>query len=261
MPHAQRRKVPIAGRPATSSVDTQEVEKFSRLAEQWWDPNGKLGPLHRLNPIRLAFIRTQALGHFGRAESEISPFHGLSLLDIGCGGGLLAEPMARLGFAVTGADPSEANLRAAALHAEQQEIPIHYVCRPAEDLADEGCTFDVVLSMEVIEHVTDLGAFLCACAALVKPGGLLLVATINKTFKSFALAKIGAEYVLSWVPRGTHDWSKFVTPAQLKASLARNNLRVVAVQGVAFDPLAWDWRLSRDTDVNYMVVASKPGAK
>ncbi len=247
--------------PTGASVDAQEVEKFSRMAEEWWNPNGRLAPLHRLNPVRLAFIRTQALAHFGLAQRDISPFDGLALLDIGCGGGLLTEPMARLGFAVTGADPSETNLQAAELHARQQGLIIHYRCRTAEALAEEGCAFDVVLNMEVIEHVADLNSFLGACAASVKPGGLMIVATINKTLKSLALAKIGAEYVLAWVPRGTHDWGRFVTPARLKATLMRTGLRIRAIQGVTFDPLAWDWRLSDDVDVNYMVVAVKPSAK
>jgi 2-polyprenyl-6-hydroxyphenyl methylase/3-demethylubiquinone-9 3-methyltransferase len=244
--------------PTSASIDTQEVEKFSRLADEWWNPNGRLAPLHRLNPVRLAFIRAQAVVHFGLTQGDISPFHGLSLLDIGCGGGLLTEPMARLGFTATGVDPSETNVRAAELHAQQQGLAIDYRCRSAEALAEEGCGFDVVLNMEVLEHVADLGGFLETCAALVKPGGLMIVGTINKTLKSLALAKIGAEYILSWVPRGTHDWGRFVTPARLRASFARNGLRVGPMQGVTFDPLAWGWRLSRDVDVNYMIVAARP---
>jgi 2-polyprenyl-6-hydroxyphenyl methylase/3-demethylubiquinone-9 3-methyltransferase len=247
--------------PTAASVDAQEVAKFSRLAEEWWNPNGRLAPLHRLNPVRLAFVRAQGIAHFRLAQRDISPFDGLSLLDIGCGGGLLTEPMARLGFAVTGADPSETNLQAAELHSEQQGLSIDYRCRTAEALAEEGCAFDVVLSMEVLEHVADLGSFLEACAALVKPGGLMIVATINKTLKSLALAKIGAEYVLSWIPRGTHDWGRFVTPARLRAALMRHGLRIGEIRGVTFDPLAWDWRLSGDVNVNYMVVAAKPRTK
>jgi 2-polyprenyl-6-hydroxyphenyl methylase / 3-demethylubiquinone-9 3-methyltransferase len=258
MPHAQRR---MASAPPSSSIDAQEIEKFSRLAQEWWRPNGRLAPLHRLNPVRLGFIRKEALAHFGRAERDISPFRGLSLLDVGCGGGLITEPMARMGFAVTGADPSATNVQAAQLHARQQGLTIRYRCQTAEALAEEGDTFDVVLCMEVLEHVADLDGFLQACAALVRPEGLMIVATINKTLKSLALGKIGAEYILSWIPRGTHDWSKFVTPSRLKACLVRDGLRVAVARGITFEPLAWDWRLSDDVDVNYMVVAAKPGAK
>lgn len=250
----------LSSHPMSASVDPDEVEKFSSLAEQWWDPNGNLAPLHRLNPVRLAFIRAQAVAHFGLAQEQISPFQSLSLLDVGCGGGLLAEPMARLGFTVTGADPSPTNVSAAELHAQQHGLAIHYRCSTAETLAEEGCSFDVVLSMEVLEHVADPSSFVEACATLVKPGGMTILATINKTLKSLALAKFAAEYVLAWVPRGTHDWSRFVTPNQLRASLSRNGLHPGAVQGVAFDPLTWDWRLSSDADVNYMLAATKPNS-
>ena len=239
----------------SASIDPVEVAKFSALAAQWWDPAGKFAPLHKFNPVRLAFIRAQAAAHFGRDPRALRPFDGLSLLDIGCGGGLLSEPMARLGFAVTGADASEKNIGTARAHAVQSGLDIDYRATAAEVLRDQGLSFDVVLNMEVVEHVADVPGYLAACAALVKPGGLTFVATLNKTLKSLALAKIGAEYVLNWLPRGTHDWNRFLPPAELKTSLQESGLTVLKTQGVSFDPLAWDWRLSDDVDVNYMVVA------
>jgi 2-polyprenyl-6-hydroxyphenyl methylase/3-demethylubiquinone-9 3-methyltransferase len=245
------------GEAARSSVDPAEVEKFARMAADWWDPNGKFRPLHLFNPVRLRFIRETALDHFRRDPKELAPFHGLSLLDIGCGGGLLSEPMARMGFSVLGADASERNVRTAAAHVPPSGLDIAYRVATAEELAAEGCSFDVVLNMEVVEHVADLGVFLRSCVALVKPGGFMLVATLNRTFKSLMLAKIGAEYVLHWLPRGTHDWERFVRPADLERMLEESGLRVCRIQGVALDPLRWEWRLSSDTDVNYMVVAAK----
>ena len=241
----------------TSTIDPAEVAKFSAIAAQWWDPTGKFAPLHKFNPVRLGFIREQAAAHFGRDARSLKPFEGLSLLDIRCGGGLLSEPMARLGFAVTGADASERNIGTARAHAAQSGLEIDYRATTAEALVDEGRAFDVVLNMEVVEHVADVGAYLAACTALVKPGGMTLVATMNKTLKSLALAKIGAEYVLGWLPRGTHDWNRFIPPAQLKASLEQNGLTILKTQGVSFNPLAWDWKLSNDVDVNYMVVAKR----
>ena len=260
MPRAQRRLTPDAPIRARDSVDPAEVAKFSALAEEWWDPTGKFAPLHKFNPVRLGFIRDTAAAHFGRQRAALRPFEGLSLLDIGCGGGLLSEPMSRMGFAVTGVDASERNVKIASLHAKEADLAIDYRATTAEALAASGSTYDVVLNMEVVEHVADLDFYLESCAALVRPGGLTFVATINKTLKALALAKIGAEYVLGWLPRGTHDWNKFVAPSQLRALLARTGLSVMKTQGVAFDPLAWDWRLSRDTDVNYLVVAARPNS-
>ncbi len=242
---------------AHPSVDPQEVAKFAAMAEEWWDPTGKFAPLHKFNPVRLGFIRDTVSKHFGRDARSLHPFEGLSLLDIGCGGGLLSEPMARLGFTVTGADASDRNIRIASGHAEKSGVGIDYRCTTAEALAESGDAFDVVLNMEVIEHVADLKSYLQACAALVKPGGLMFVATLNKTLKALALAKFGAEYVLGWLPRGTHDWNRFVEPKRLQAMLRDAGLNVLKTQGVRFDPLGWDWRLSADTDVNYVVVAER----
>ncbi len=239
------------------SIDPDEVAKFSALAERWWDPAGEFAPLHKFNPVRLKFIHDFAAAHFDREARSLRPFKGLSLLDIGCGGGLLSEPMARLGFAVTGADASERNVGTATAHAAESGLDIAYHAVTAEMLASEGASFDVVLNMEVVEHVADLKAYLAACARLVRPGGIMVVATLNKTLKSLALAKIGAEYVLGWVPRGTHDWNRFIAPTALHRLLKQTGLKVLKTQGVSFDPIAWDWRLSHDTDVNYMVVAGK----
>jgi len=240
-----------------TSIDPREVAKFSAIAAEWWDPAGKFAPLHKFNPVRLAFIRGEAAAHLGRDPRALHPFEGLSLLDIGCGGGLLSEPMARLGFAVTGADASDRNIATASAHARQSGLQIDYRATSAEALATQGRSFDVVLNMEVVEHVADVPAYLAACTALVKPGGLTFVATLNKTLKSLALAKIGAEYVLNWLPRGTHDWNRFIPPDVLKGALEESGLTILKTQGVSFDPLAWDWKLSHDVDVNYMVVAKR----
>ena len=242
---------------AASSVDPAEVAKFANLAAEWWDPNGKFRPLHRFNPVRLAFIRNTATEHWKRDARGIKPFGGLTLLDIGCGGGLLAEPLARMGFDVLGVDAADENIRIAAAHAAGSGLKLRYRAAAAETLAQEGLNFDFVIAMEVAEHVADVGAFVGACAKLVSPGGLLIVATINRTLKSLALAKIGAEYVLRWLPAGTHDWNRFITPAELQHDLEAAGLDVENIQGVRFDPLRWDWQLARDTDVNYMIVAGR----
>jgi 2-polyprenyl-6-hydroxyphenyl methylase/3-demethylubiquinone-9 3-methyltransferase len=246
--------------PATtpaSSVDERELAKFSALADEWWDPTGKFAPLHKFNPVRLAFIRSFASGHFGRSSEVVRCFEDISLLDVGCGGGLLCEPMARLGFAVTGIDPSERSIGVARSHARSDSLAIDYVCSSVEETADRGLKFDVVLNMEVVEHVADLRSHLRSCAALVKPGGLIFIATINKTLKSLALAKVAAEYLLGWLPVGTHDWNRFVDPKTLRRTLEESGLNPLMTQGVVFDPPTWDWRLSTDVGVNYMVVAGR----
>ncbi len=224
-----------------STIDPAEVAKFAGWAAEWWDPAGKFAPLHKFNPVRLGFIRAETAAHFGRGARSLRPFEGLSLLDIGCGGGLLSEPMARLGFAVTGADASDRNIATARAHAAQSGLAIDYRAATAEALVAEDHSFDVVLNMEVVEHVADVAAYLKACTALVKPGGLTVVATLNKTLKSLALAKIGAEYVLNWLPRGTHDWNRFIPPAELQKSLEESGLTILKTQGVSFDLLNWDW--------------------
>ena len=244
---------------AGPSVDPEDVERFSRIAAEWWDPNGKFAPLHRFNPVRLAFIREQALARFGRDARARAPFAGLKLLDIGCGGGLLSEPMSRLGFAVTGVDASERNIAVAGAHAGQVGVQVDYRCATAEALAAEGATFDVVLNMEVIEHVVDPGEYLRTCARLLAPGGLMIVASLNRTLKSLALAKVGAEYVLRWLPAGTHDWRKFLHPEEIRGYLDGEPVEVQGPFGVAFNPLTGQWARSGDVDVNYMMTVTRAG--
>jgi 2-polyprenyl-6-hydroxyphenyl methylase/3-demethylubiquinone-9 3-methyltransferase len=245
----------------TSSIDPAEVERFSRIAAEWWDPKGKFAPLHRFNPVRLAFIRDQALHRFQRDAAARRPFEGLRLLDIGCGGGLLAEPMRRLGFEVVAVDASARNIGTASAHAAEQGLDIDYRCSTAEDLLAAGePAFDLILNMEVIEHVADPGAYLRSCAQLLKPGGLMIVATLNRTLKAFALAKVGAEYVLRWLPVGTHDWSKFLTPEELRGFLSTEPVVVDGPYGVVFEPLSGRWKQSHDTDVNYMMTVVRAAA-
>jgi 2-polyprenyl-6-hydroxyphenyl methylase / 3-demethylubiquinone-9 3-methyltransferase len=241
-----------------TTINDDEIAKFSAMAEEWWNPNGKFRPLHKFNPVRLGYIRAEVLRHFGRDGAPMRPFEGLRFLDIGCGGGLLSEPMARLGATVVGADAAERNIRIAELHAEQSGLEIDYRATTAEALAEAGETFDVVLNMEVVEHVDNVALYMKSCADLVAPGGLLFTATINRTFRALALAKIGAEYVLGWLPKGTHDWSRFLAPEEIGALVERNGLRVTDKTGVVYHPLADEWRQSRDMAVNYMVLAAKP---
>jgi 2-polyprenyl-6-hydroxyphenyl methylase / 3-demethylubiquinone-9 3-methyltransferase len=242
-----------------TSVDAAEVARFSAIAAEWWDPRGKFRPLHRFNPTRLAFVRDTALHRFKRDPRSSRPFEGLRLLDIGCGGGLLSEPMTRLGFAVTGVDASPDNIATARVHAAEQGLAIDYRADTAEALlaAGEG-PFDVVLNMEVIEHVADPGAYLRATSRLIAPGGLMVVATLNRTLKALALAKIGAEYVLRWLPAGMHDWRKFLRPEELRAFLANEPVRVQGPVGVVYTPVLDRWSLSGDADVNYMMVVTRP---
>jgi 2-polyprenyl-6-hydroxyphenyl methylase/3-demethylubiquinone-9 3-methyltransferase len=244
-------------RSAATSVDDAEVERFSRHAAVWWDPRGPMAALHKFNPVRLAYIRDQATTRFRGDPKKLDCLKGLRILDIGCGGGILAEPLARLGADVVGADPSDGNIAAAKAHAAATGVTVDYRCTTAEALSAAGERFDAVLAMEVVEHVADVGLFVETCAAMVKPGGLMFAATINRTLKSFALAIVGAEYVLRWLPRGTHQWDKFVTPNELEIALEQNGLRVTAEKGVIYNLLADRWQLSSDLDVNYMVVAEK----
>jgi 2-polyprenyl-6-hydroxyphenyl methylase / 3-demethylubiquinone-9 3-methyltransferase len=241
-----------------ATVDQAEVARFARLAAEWWDPHGRMGMLHRFNPVRLAFIKAAACGHFDRDERRLDALAGLRILDIGCGGGILCEPLTRLGAAVVGADPALSNIKAAKLHAAEQELAIDYRATTVEALAGAGERFDVVLAMEVVEHVADLALFVRLCAEMVTSGGLMVVATINRTLKSFALAIVGAEYVLRWLPRGTHQWSKFVTPEELIDALERHGMMLLDETGVIYDLISDRWRLSSDMDVNYMVTAEKP---
>ena len=246
---------------ARSSIDPAEVERFSRIAAEWWDPRGKFAPLHKFNPVRLAFIRDQALYRFRRDASARRPFEGLRLLDIGCGGGLLSEPMTRLGFEVTGVDASERNIGTASAHAAEQGLSIDYRASTAEALVAAGePLFDVILNMEVIEHVADPGEYLRSCANLLKPGGLMIVATLNRTLKAMALAKVGAEYVLRWLPIGTHDWNKFLTPDELRGFLATEPVTVDGPYGVVFSPFTGKWTESSDVGVNYMMTVVRDAA-
>ncbi|MDO8910436.1 MAG: bifunctional 2-polyprenyl-6-hydroxyphenol methylase/3-demethylubiquinol 3-O-methyltransferase UbiG [Phenylobacterium sp.] len=241
-----------------SSIDPEDVERFSRIAAEWWDPKGKFAPLHKFNPVRLAFIREQALVRFGRDRQARKPFEGLKLLDIGCGGGLLSEPMTRLGFSVTGVDASERNIGTASAHAAEQKLVIDYRAGTAEGLEAEGAgPFDLILNMEVIEHVADPGEYLRTCSRLLAPGGLMIVATLNRTLKAFALAKVGAEYVLRWLPAGTHDWTKFLKPDELRGFLKDEKLQVQGPFGVAYDPMNGRWCRSSDCDINYMMTVTR----
>nr|Q07VB6.1 RecName: Full=Ubiquinone biosynthesis O-methyltransferase; AltName: Full=2-polyprenyl-6-hydroxyphenol methylase; AltName: Full=3-demethylubiquinone 3-O-methyltransferase [Rhodopseudomonas palustris BisA53] len=245
------------GNPA-STVDPAEIAKFSKLSAEWWDPTGRMAPLHKINPHRVAFIRDAACRKFDRNPKSLNSLAGLRMIDIGCGAGLLCEPFTRLGAQVIGIDPSATNIAAAKVHAEKSRLLIDYRNTTAEAM-DPRERFDIVLAMEVIEHVTDVGAFLGRCAAMMKPTGLMVVATLNRNWKSFALAIVGAEYVMRWLPRGTHQWDKFVTPEELTRHLQNSRLAVTEQAGLVYNPLADKWNLSADMDVNYMMVAESAG--
>lgn len=244
-----------------TTIDPGEIAKFEAMAAEWWDADGKFKPLHMLNPCRLDYINAQIAAEFERDLSAPKPFNGLRILDIGCGGGLLSEPMARMGADVVGADAAQRNIPVAQIHAEQQGLDIDYRHTTAEDLAAAGEQFDVVLNMEVVEHVADPLAFLTACQTLLKPGGLMTCSTINRNPKSYLLAIIGAEHVMRWLPKGTHDWAKFITPDKLYAFLAKSGLDPVDRKGFVFNPISWSWSISsRDLSVNYVTTSVKPQA-
>lgn len=243
-----------------STVDAAEIGRFDALAATWWDPDGPMKPLHGMNPVRLGFIRDQAALHFGIDARQMMPLRGLDVVDVGCGGGLLSEPLARMGATVTGLDPATQNIAAAKAHAARMELTIRYLPTTIEDVVAGGERFDIVMALEVVEHVADVPAFLAALSAALKPGGLLVMSTLNRSLRAYAAAIIGAEYVLRWLPKGTHDWNKFVRPDELANALEGAGLRVTDTRGMVPDPLRGGWRLSRDTAVNYIVAATKDGA-
>jgi 2-polyprenyl-6-hydroxyphenyl methylase/3-demethylubiquinone-9 3-methyltransferase len=245
---------------AAGTLDRAEIDRFARLATEWWDPNGKFRALHRIGPARLGFLRDEMLRHFGRPATVMRPLEGLSILDVGCGGGLICEPLARLGARVTGLDPAVENVEAARQHAAAGGLGIAYRAGRVEELAAEGLTFDAVVCLEVVEHVPDPAAFLRASAALIGPGGLMLLSTISRTLKAYLLAIVGAEYVLRWLPVGTHRWDRFITPDELARHLRAASLEAPVIKGLVYNPLADTWTLGSDTDVNYLAAAAKPAA-
>ena len=247
----------VNSKARSASIDDAEVARFDRLAADWWDVRGPMAALHKFNPVRLAYIRDRAAAHFERDPKKLDCLKGLRILDIGCGGGILSEPLARMGASMVGADPAEKNIAIARAHAEDSGVAVDYRATTAEALAEAGEQFDIVLAMEVVEHVVDVPEFVAVCASMVRPGGLMIAATLNRTLKSFALAIVGAEYVLRWVPRGTHQWDKFVTPAELERAFESAGLDVTAERGVIYNPLADRWQLSSDMDVNYMLVGER----
>ena len=244
-------------RDTGGTVDRNEIDRFTAQAASWWNPAGAFSPLHRMNPVRLAFIRAQLVAHFGRDMNALHPFDGLSLVDIGCGGGLVSEPMARLGFRVTGIDADNEAIGVARAHADAAGLAIDYRVATAEALAGAGEGFDAVLALEVIEHVADVAALLAAVGMLAKPGGAFIGATLNRTSRSFALAIVGAEYLLGWLPRGTHDWRRFVRPSEFVLGLRRSGLVATRLSGLAYDPRSGGWSLSQDLGVNYLVMAER----
>jgi 2-polyprenyl-6-hydroxyphenyl methylase / 3-demethylubiquinone-9 3-methyltransferase len=245
-------------RESATTIDPGEVAQFSAMAAEWWDPDGKFRPLHRFNPVRLGFLRDQLCRQFNRDPKQLRPLHGLTILDVGCGGGLISEPLARMGATVTGIDASEKNIGTAQAHAAESGLSIEYQAIPAEELVSSHRTFDAVIALEIVEHVADLNLFAKSCATLARPGGLLVFATLNRTPKSWLFAIVGAEYVLRWLPRGTHRWDKFVRPSELAGALEEGGAAVQEITGVTYDPLQDEWRLGRDVAVNYLMVAHKP---
>jgi len=251
--------MPMPAHVPGSTLDPVERDRFAALASEWWDTGGKFRPLHQIGPARLSFLRDELVAHFAKPAGGLRPLQGLRLLDVGCGGGLISEPLARLAAAVTGLDPALENIEVARQHAAAQGLAIDYRAGHVEDLAAEGLLFDAVICLEVVEHVPDVGAFLATCARLIRPGGLMLLSTINRTLKAYALAIVGAEYILRWLPVGTHRWDRFVTPQELRRHLEAAGLRAPALKGLLYNPLKDAWSLGSDTDVNYLASAGKPG--
>lgn len=244
-----------SGPDSSGTVDAREIEAFSSMADRWWDEDGPFGPLHRLNPVRLAYLKRGVCDHFGRDASSERPLSGLAIADVGCGGGLAAEPLARLGAAVTGIDASAEAIAVARAHAEASGLAIDYRPLSVEALAASGARFDALVALEIVEHVADRRVFVAACCRCVRPGGPILLSTLNRTARSFALGVVAAEYLLRWIPRGTHRWSKFVKPSELARDLRAGGARVEDVTGLGFDPLSNRWFLGRDVSVNYMLRA------
>lgn len=242
------------------TLDPEEIDRFARLAGEWWDPHGEFRPLHKLGPARLSFIRSHLVSHFGRPERSAKPLTDLTILDVGCGGGLISEPLSRLGARVTGIDPAKENIAAAMRHAEPQGLEIDYRACRVEDLVAERAQFEAVVCLEVVEHVPDPQAFIATCATLVRPGGLFITSTINRTLKAYALAIVGAEYILRWLPVGTHQWERFVTPGELTRYCEAAGLQQPTFEGLMYSPFSDRWSLGADTDVNYMAAAAKPPA-
>ena len=238
-----------------SSVNKKEIEKFSKMASEWWDPSGKFKPLHKFNPIRISYIKENIISSF-KLKAKQKPLDKINILDIGCGGGLLSEPMTRLGANVTGIDASSKNINIAKIHAKKNKLKINYLCSSPEKLKIKK-KFDVILNMEIIEHVEDINFFINSCSKLLKKNGLMFVATLNKTLKSYIFAIIGAEYVLRWLPIGTHDWEKFVRPEDLKKILSKNNLKLEKLDGMNFNIIKDEWSVSSDTSINYIVKSIK----
>jgi 2-polyprenyl-6-hydroxyphenyl methylase/3-demethylubiquinone-9 3-methyltransferase len=247
----------MAEAPQTPTLDREEVARFARLSGQWWDERGPFRQLHRINPVRLTYIRDQLCRRFGRNAKGPASLAGLSVLDIGCGGGLVCEPLARLGASVTGIDPAAENIEAAKAHASAQGLDIAYEVATAEELASRGQSYDAVLLLEVVEHVPDVPTFLKGVAPLVRPGGVMILSTLNRTLKSFALAIVGAEFILRWLPIGTHQWQRFVTPEELASALSAAGLALTGTEGLVYDPFSDEWRLGTDTDVNYFASAAR----
>ncbi len=242
---------------STSTLDHEEVQQFAAIASEWWDYNGKFRPLHVLSPTRLGYINEQICSHFKLNSKSAACYEGLKMLDIGCGGGLVAEPLARLRGDVTAIDPAEENIEAAKIHAETEGLSINYRSIRVEDLVEEDVQFDVVVLLEVVEHVPDVAEFVRICSRLVKPGGLFILSTLNRTLKSYALAIVGAEYILRWVPAGTHQWERFVKPSELATAVEACGLSTIDKRGMAYNPLKDSWSLSHDMDVNYFLTAAK----